>query len=215
MGIARVRPAPSPARTPARQPRVWATAACLLLLGGCSLIAPPERTEPPDAIARLPAPPPPAPAAPARPRAPEVAVAPAPAPLPDVAPTPPPPGPAVSTRHYQLGAASGALVAQAHAASAKSDYLTALSTLERAVRIEPRNPLVWIEIAKIRLASGEAAQAESTARKAVALSEGDQRTSAEAWRQVALALKAQNRNPEAAAAEARANRPYVDGAEGR
>ena len=76
---------------------------------------------------------------------------------------------------------------------------------------EPRNPLVWIEMSKIRLASGEAVQAESVARKAVALSEGDQRTSNDAWKQVALALRAQNRNPEAAAAEARANRPYSDG----
>ena len=182
----------------------------LMLVGGCSLLRPPE-----DVVS---------PAVPVHPTPPAAPTVPAPAgtphagppptettaKAPEPAPAPVAPSPPVSTRHYQLGAATGALVAQAQTAGGHGDYLTAMSTLERAVRIEPRNPLVWIEMAKVRLAAGEAQQAESVARKAVALSEGDQRTSNEAWKQVALALKAQNRNPEAAAAEARASRPFID-----
>lgn len=187
-----------------------AALAFLTFASGCSLLRPPEEPVSPAAAvhpAPTAVPAAPAPAGPrseAAPPSAPVAKAPEPAPAP-VAPSPP-----VSTRHYQLGPATGALVAQAQAAGGRADYLTAMSTLERAVRIEPRNPLVWIEMAKVRLAAGEAQQAESVARKAVALSEGDQRTSNEAWKQVALALKAQNRNPEAAAAEARASRPFVD-----
>ncbi len=186
-------------------------AAALLALGGCSLFVEPEGTNVPDVVTR-PATQPAQPAPGSNGRPTEISPAPAPAvPAPGIAPTPIAPPPPVSTRHYQLGPATNALVNQAHAASTKGDYLTAMSTLERAVRIEPRNPLVWIEISKVRLASGEAVQAESVARKAVAFSEGDQRTSNDAWKQVAMALRAQNRNPEAAAAEARANRPFTDG----
>ena len=199
-----------------RHPLAGAAATLLLAtaaftLGGCSLFMEPEDSHGTDVVSR-PATqsPQPAPSAAGRPT--EISPAPAPvAPTPGIAPTPIAPPPPASTRHYQLGPATNALVTQAHAASTKGDYLTAMSTLERAVRIEPRNPLVWIEMSKIRLASGEAVQAESVARKAVAFSEGDQRTSNDAWKQVALALRAQNRNPEAAAAEARASRPFTDG----
>ncbi len=185
----------------------------VVTLGACSLMRPPEDAAVAVPVERPP-PPPPVPTAPAnstaRPFEPVTATPPAPKAV-ELPATPAPALPPASTRHYQLSPATNALVGQAQAAGAKADYLTAMSILERAVRIEPRNPLVWIEMAKIRLAAGEAAQAESVARKAVALSEGDQRTSGEAWKQVALALKAQNRNPEAAAAEARANRPFTDG----
>ena len=198
----------------------WRVHAAVLLaaaLAGCSLFSAPEPAGHGDLVAH--AHPPPAPGTPA-PAAP-VTTTTAPAPVASVtgpasvaAPEvgqPLPPGPPVSTRHYKLGPATSALVGQAQAASAKGDYLTAMSTLERAAHIEPRNPLVWIEISKVRLASAQPEQAESVARKAVALSEGDYRTSSEAWKQVALALKAQNRNPEAASAEARANRAFSEG----
>lgn len=193
--------------------RARATAGVVLVaaLGGCSLFAPPEASHPGTVVERPRTPLPPAPATTGSAAVATAAAPPAPSapPATELA-QPSAPLPAVSTRHYQLGPATSALVGQAHAAGARGDYLTAMSTLERAAHIEPRNPLVWIEIAKVRLASGQPEQAESVARKAVALSEGDQRTLSEGWKQVALALKAQNKNPEAAAAEARANRPFVD-----
>lgn len=40
---------------------------------------------------------------------------------------------------------------------------SAAATLERALRIEPRNPRLWHELARIRLRQADYAQAESTA----------------------------------------------------
>ena len=121
---------------------------------------------------------------------------------PSTAPSPPPPA---ATRHYQLGSAASALVAQAHSRAAASDYVAATATLERALRIEPGNPLVWIELGRAQLAAGNPAQADSMGRKAVGLAEGDPSAQAAGWRLVADSLRARNRNPEAAAADARAD----------
>jgi Flp pilus assembly protein TadD len=40
---------------------------------------------------------------------------------------------------------------------------SAAATIERALRLEPRNPRLWHELARVRLKQGEYAQAESTA----------------------------------------------------
>ena len=52
--------------------------------------------------------------------------------------------------------------------SARSDAAagrlgSAAATLERALRIEPRNPRLWHELAKVRLRQGDYSQAESLA----------------------------------------------------
>ena len=47
----------------------------------------------------------------------------------------------------------------------------ASSTLDRALRIEPNNPLLWIERGRLRLAEGDAHQAEGCGRKALALAD--------------------------------------------
>ena len=41
----------------------------------------------------------------------------------------------------------------------------AAASLERALRIEPRNPRLWQELARVRLQQGDFAQAESTAQR--------------------------------------------------
>src|ERR1700684_1105417 len=61
------------------------------------------------------------------------------APGPGEAPYTPPP------RAVKLSSASRALIAQAHKQADGGDYGQAAATLERALRIEPDNPLVWIE----------------------------------------------------------------------
>jgi uncharacterized protein HemY len=73
----------------------------------------------------------------------------------------------------------------------------ASSTLDRALRIEPNNPLLWIELGRLRLAENDAHQAEGCARKALVLASGDRGTQAQAGRLLADALRAQHRNPEA------------------
>ncbi len=73
----------------------------------------------------------------------------------------------------------------------------ASSTLDRALRIEPNNPLLWIERGRLRLAENDAHQAEACGRKALALASGDRGAQAQAGRLLADALRAQGRNPEA------------------
>jgi len=73
----------------------------------------------------------------------------------------------------------------------------ASSTLDRALRIEPNNPLLWIELGRLRLAESDARQAEACGRKALSLASGDRGTQAQAGRLLADALRAQRRNQEA------------------
>jgi len=81
----------------------------------------------------------------------------------------------------------------------------ATATVERALRIEPDNPLLWIELGRIRQSEGNAAQADSMARKALALAGGDPYVQEAAWRLIAESLRARGRNQEASEAERRAN----------
>jgi tetratricopeptide (TPR) repeat protein len=112
--------------------------------------------------------------------------------------------PAAPTRQFRLGSAASALVTQAHARAAAGDYPAAIATLERALRIEPENPLTWIELGRVQLAAGDAGQADTMGRKALGLASGDPNAQAAAWRLIAEALRARGRNPEASTAEARA-----------
>jgi Tfp pilus assembly protein PilF len=118
--------------------------------------------------------------------------------------------PAVSTRptptrQYRLGSAATALVAQAHSRAAAGDYPAATATLERALRIEPENPLAWIELGRVQLASGNSAQADHMGHKALGLASGDPNAQAAAWRLIADSLRVRGRNEEASSATAHAD----------
>lgn len=114
-------------------------------------------------------------------------------------PTPPPP------REYQLGSATRSLVSQARTQAAAGNFSVAAGSIERALRIEPNNPLLWIELGRVRQAEGNYAQAENLGRKALSLATGDPRTQSSAWRLIAEALRARGRAPEAQEAQARAD----------
>jgi Tfp pilus assembly protein PilF len=123
----------------------------------------------------------------------------------------PQPGPAPPERPYvpppkqfHLGAATTALVAQAHTQAAGGDTGQAAATLERALRIEPDNPLVWIELGRVRLAENNAPQADAMGRKALSLATGDPAAQSSAWHLIADSLRARGKNAEAAQAEQRA-----------
>jgi tetratricopeptide (TPR) repeat protein len=126
------------------------------------------------------------------------------------APPAEPPAPAERTpplpepKQFHLGAAAAALVAQAHTQMNKAGYDLASATIERAVRIEPNNPLLWVELAQMRLSAGDAAQADGISRRALALSEGDGRLQGMAWHVIAESLRARGRNSEAAEADRQA-----------
>jgi hypothetical protein len=163
-------------------------AGAALLLGGCLSPAP------------QPMPPPPVPPPQAAP--PPLPPSPAPTPPPERPPSPPP-------REFHLSPATQALVTQARSLLAHGDMDGASATLDRALRIEPNNPLLWIELGKVRLVAGEAKGAEGCARKALALASGDRAAQSQAGRVLADALRAQGRNPEAQEIE---SRPYMHSA---
>lgn len=168
------------------------TLAAALALAACQSSPPPR-----------PAPPAPQPVpAPIPQQEPGSALPPAP---PAPAPTPAKPKPR-AVRANVLSPASRALVAQAQAQTAKGNFPVAAASVERALRIEPDNPLLWIELGKVRAAEGNAAQAESMARKALALASDDPAAQSAAWKLVAESLKARGRNQEARDAELRAAR---------
>ncbi len=105
---------------------------------------------------------------------------------------------------YQLGPAAQALVATAQTQERGGNYGLAAETLERALSIEPRNPLVWLALSRESLSSGNAAQAYGMARKALYLASGDASVQASAWGLIAATLRAEGRNQEALAAEHKA-----------
>ena len=145
-----------------------------LILGACSLVAPHRSPlEPPP----QPTPPQPAPSQPTPYQAPAH-----------------PPQPA---RENDLSPATRSLVTQARNQIAHGDLPAASSTLDRALRIEPNNPLLWVELGRLRLAEGDPHQAEGCGRKALALASGDRATQAQSGRVLADALRAQSRNQEA------------------
>jgi predicted Zn-dependent protease len=109
------------------------------------------------------APQPPAPA-------PEPAAVPAPAPAPEAAPAPAP-------RSENIAVAG--LMEGARADLAAGRLANAAASLERALRIEPRNPRLWQELARVRLKQGEYAQAESLAARSNGWAGGDEQLRAE------------------------------------
>jgi hypothetical protein len=115
--------------------------------------------------------------------------------------TAPPPAPVPKERPKvapaTLSPASKALVTQAQTQRKKGDLPGATVSLERALRIEPRNPLLWIEMGRLRMDQRNYPQAEAMARKALSMAIGDARTQSSAWLLISDALRARGRNPEA------------------
>ncbi|MEJ2154347.1 MAG: tetratricopeptide repeat protein [Desulfobacteraceae bacterium] len=56
------------------------------------------------------------------------------------------------------------------------------ANLERAVRIEPRNPVLWQELARVQLEQGQYRQAENLAAKSNTLAGSDRYLQARNWR---------------------------------
>jgi tetratricopeptide (TPR) repeat protein len=171
--------------------RVVALAACAALLTGChSLFGPPvsgPRPTPQSGTAQP---------SPQTPSAPQPGPAP-PQPVPPTRQTPP--------KEFHLSAASAALVKQGRAQSMKGEYPAAIATLERALRIEPDNPLVWLELGQVHLSARNAPQAESMARKAIALATGNPAVQSNGWRLIGDAYRARGRDLDATEAYQKAN----------
>lgn len=87
-------------------------------------------------------------------------------------------------------AAVASLVDGARGDVAAGRLVNAAASLERALRIEPRNPRLWQELARVRLRQGDYAQAESVAARSNSWAGNDSRLRAENWRLIAQAREA-------------------------
>src|SRR5881409_433153 len=109
---------------------------------------------------------------------------PTPAPEPDLPPVQIPeavPGPAPASAARTENVAIAGLMDTARADAAAGRLANAAATLERALRIEPRNPRLWQELARVRMKQGDYAQAESTAARSNSWAGGDSGLRAENW----------------------------------
>lgn len=75
-----------------------------------------------------------------------------------------------------------ALLDRAQSDNASGKHAAAGASLERALRIEPRNAWLWNELAQVRLAQGQYAQAASLAKKSISFSGNDRRLQSANWR---------------------------------
>jgi predicted Zn-dependent protease len=97
-----------------------------------------------------------------------------------------------------------ALLGQAENQANNGDLAAAAASLERAIRIEPRNPLLWYHLATVRLAQQDAGQAEQLAAKSNSLAAGNRVQQSRNWRLIARARQALGDTTGAGAAERRA-----------
>ncbi len=140
-----------------------------MILGGCASVqAPAPVTEP------VPAP----------------ATEPVPTPITAPVPVPGEPLPPPATAPPIQSAAVASLMDGARIDAAAGRLAHAAASIERALRLEPRNPRLWHELARVRLKQGEYAQAENLAARSNSWAGGDYRLRAENWRLIAQAREA-------------------------
>lgn len=111
--------------------------------------------------------------------------------LPPSEPPPPeaPPAPPQAEQPRENVAIAG-LMQSARADAAAGRLPNAAASLERALRIEPRNPRLWQELARVRMRQGDYAQAESLAQRSNTWGGTDNRLRAENWSLIAQSREA-------------------------
>jgi Tfp pilus assembly protein PilF len=80
-----------------------------------------------------------------------------------------------------------ALLGKARVAAQEGDLTVAEAQLERALRIEPQNAVLWHYMAKLRLHQGQLSQAAGLAAKSNSLDHGNAQLKADNWRIIAHA----------------------------
>lgn len=84
------------------------------------------------------------------------------------------------------------------------DLEAAAASLERAIRIDPRNASLWYHLATVRLSQGDPQAAEQLAVKSNSLATGNNAQQARNWNLIARARKAQDDTAGAREAEQKA-----------
>lgn len=98
-------------------------------------------------------------------------------------------------------AAVVALLDHAEQQANSGDLPAAAMTLERAIRIDPRNPVLWYHLATVRLAEGNSRQAEEMAKKSNSLAAGNYALQIRNWELIAQARRARGDTSGAQSAE--------------
>ena len=104
-------------------------------------------------------------------------------------------------------AAVVALLESAREAEKARQYGRAAAALERALKVEPRNPWLWHRLAAIRYRQGRHPEAEALSRRSMSLAPGDLKLESRNWRVIAAARHGQGDEEGARAALRRANAP--------
>lgn len=110
------------------------------------------------------------------------------------------------------GASAGvlALYRQAQASRSAGKFDAALGQLERALRIEPRNPFIWQALAEVHLQAKNAEQATGAAQKSSSYARGNPYLEAGNWRLIGAARLMLGDAPGARHANARADELAAD-----
>lgn len=103
------------------------------------------------------------------------------------------------------GPAVKALLSKAREQEAEDQAAQAIATLERALNIEPHNPQLYRQLARLHMHMGNAAEAEALALKSNSLAGGNRRLQARNWLLIAKARTEQGDSRGAADAQRRAN----------
>lgn len=126
------------------------------------------------------------------------------------------PGAPVVEGSVQAGSSQGAespavvaLLDQAENLRAGGQLERSVSTVERALRIEPRNPRLWYRLAELRLAMNMPQRAEQLAMKSKALAVANPALVEQSWRLIAQA-RYQRGDTEGASAALREAAKYRD-----
>ncbi|MGV8423708.1 penicillin-binding protein activator LpoP, partial [Pseudomonas aeruginosa] len=97
-----------------------------------------------------------------------------------------------------------AMLTTAQQQQGSGDLNSAAASLERAQRIAPREPQVLYRLAQVRLAQGDAAQAEQVARRGLSYANGRPTLQAGLWELIAQAREKQGDSAGAALARQKA-----------
>ncbi len=107
-------------------------------------------------------------------------------------PPPPPPPPFEPLESFApLSPAVGALALAANQNSKSGNIESATTTIERAIRIEPRNATLYYKLALLRLKQSKPRLAEDLAKKAALLASDDTQLKKHSWLLVARAREVQ------------------------
>src|SRR5262245_33955451 len=115
-----------------------------------------------------------------------------------------PPGPAPSPDSSTKAVSSLVESARADASAGRLD--SAAASMERAIRLAPRNARLWQELARVRLKQGEFAQAEQVALRSNSLNRGDASLRVANWDIIAQSREARGDTAGASSARALAKR---------